>query len=304
VSRAGSNGVGARAGGERVVLVTGAARGIGAATARELAARGHRLALVGLEPERLAALAGELGERHVWHEVDVTDQAQLDAAVAATVERLGGIDVVVANAGIASYGTVAQTSSEAFQRVVDVNLTGAFRTVQAALPHVIARRGYVLVVASMASFTVLGGLAAYCASKAGADALAGALRQEMAHRGVAVGSAHPSWIDTDMVRDASRDLAAFTRMRALLPWPMRSTTSVEECAQALADGIEGRARRIYVPRAAQVVQWLRPLLASAPAERLMLRRAGSLIPVMEAEVDALGSSLSERVSASDPTGVR
>lgn len=291
-----------RAAGERAALVTGAARGIGAATARGLAARGYRVALVGLEPERLAALAGELGERHCWFEVDVTDQSQVDAAVEGTVERLGGIDVVVANAGIVSYGTVVQTAPEAFRRVVDVNLTGAFRTAHAALPHVIDRRGYVLIVASMASFTVLGGLAAYCASKAGADALAGALRQEVAHRGVAVGSAHPSWIDTDMVRDATHDLDAFGRMRAMLPWPMRSTTSVEECARAFADGIERRSRRIYVPRSAQLLQWLRPLLASAPAERLMLSRAGELIPAMEAEVDALGSSVSERVRRNDPTG--
>ena len=220
--------------------------------------------------------------------------------MAEAADRLGGIDVVVANAGISSYGTVAQTSPDAFQRVVEINLTGAFRTVHAALPHVIDRRGYVLVVASMASFTALGGLAAYCASKAGADALTGALRQEVAHRGVAVGSAHPSWIDTDMVRDADRDLATFRSMRAMLPWPMRATTSLEECGQTIADGIERRARRIYVPRAAALVQWLRPLLASRPAEWVMLRRAGRLIRAMEAEVAAVGDSVSERVRESDP----
>jgi NAD(P)-dependent dehydrogenase (short-subunit alcohol dehydrogenase family) len=286
-------------GGGRVALISGAARGIGAATARVLARRGYRLSLVGLEPEALAALADELGGDHAWFEVDVTDQAQLESAVAGTVERLGGIDVVVANAGIASYGTVRQTPPHVFQRVVDINLTGAFRTVQAALPHVAERRGYLLIIASMASFTALGGLAAYCASKAGADALAGSLRQEVAHRGVAVGSAHPSWIDTDMVRDVAADLATYRRMRAMLPWPMRATTSVEECAEAIADGIERRARRIYVPRAAQIVQWLRPLLASAPAEWAVLRITGRLMPQMEAEVDSLGRSLSERVGELD-----
>ncbi len=290
--------------GERVALITGAARGIGAATARTLAARGQRVSLVGIEPARLEQLAAELGEGHAWFEADVTDQSQMDAAVAGTVERLGGIDTVVANAGIAGYGTVVQTSPDAFQRTVDINLTGAFRTAHAALPHVIERRGYVLIVASMASFAPSAGLGAYSASKAGADSLAAVLRQELAHRGAAAGSAHPSWIETDMVRDAAHDLASFRRMRELLPWPMRSTTSVEECAAALADGIERRARRIFVPRSAAIVQWLRPLLTSGPVERLTLRRSGTLIPDMEAEVEALGSSLSERVRRSDPTAVR
>lgn len=290
--------------GERVALITGAARGIGAATARTLAARGHRVSLVGIEPGLLEELAAELGEGHAWFEADVTDQSQIDAAVAGTVERLGGIDTVVANAGIAGYGTVVQTSPDAFQRTVDINLTGAFRTAHAALPHVIERRGYVLIVASMASFAPFAGLGAYSASKAGADSLAAVLRQELAHRGAAAGSAHPSWIDTDMVRDAKRDLGSFRRMRELLPWPMRATTSVEDCAGALADGIERRARRIFVPRSAAIVQWLRPLLTSGPVERLTLRRSGTLIPDMEAEVEALGSSLSERVRQSDPTAVR
>ncbi len=288
----------------RTVLITGAARGIGAATARAMARRGHRVALVGLEPEALRALADELGEGHAWFEADVTDQQQLKAAVAGTVERLGGIDVVVANAGIASYGTVAQVTADDFQRVVDINLTGAFRTVRAALPHVAERRGYVLIVASIASFTALGGMAAYSASKAGADSLAGALRQEVAHRGVAVGSAHPGWIDTDMVRDAASDLPSFRRMRALLPWPMHATTSVEDCAQAFADGIERRARRIYVPRGTAIVPWLRPLLSSRAGEWLMVRAAGRLMPAMEAEVDALGRSVSARVLESGAAGSR
>src|SRR5918996_2163302 len=139
----------------RGVLITGAARGIGAETARAVARRGGLVSLVGLEPERLEALATELGEGHTWHEADVTEGDSITAAVEATAERLGGIDVAVANAGIASYGTVEKFDPEAWARTVDVNLTGAFRTLHAALPHVIARRGYVLVVASQASFAPL-----------------------------------------------------------------------------------------------------------------------------------------------------
>src|SRR5689334_2972899 len=114
----------------KVVLVTGAARGIGAETARRLAARGARLSLVGMEPERLAALAAELGEGHAWFECDVTDQAALEAAVAGTVAKLGGIDVVVANAGIGCNGTVAVAPVEALVRTLEVNLIGVVRTVK------------------------------------------------------------------------------------------------------------------------------------------------------------------------------
>src|SRR4051812_4870632 len=91
----------------KVVCITGAARGIGAETARIAAARGARVALLGLEPELLASRAASLGGGHVWHDCDVTDQDALDRAVAATVASTGGIDVVVANAGIANNGTVA-----------------------------------------------------------------------------------------------------------------------------------------------------------------------------------------------------
>jgi NAD(P)-dependent dehydrogenase (short-subunit alcohol dehydrogenase family) len=120
------------------VLVTGAARGIGAATARDLAGRGARLALVGLEPDLLAALATELGcvqrpgDRHLWIEADVTDSAALQAATVQAVAALGGLDVVVANAGIASFGPVRSIDPEAFAKTVDVNLTGVFRPLHSA----------------------------------------------------------------------------------------------------------------------------------------------------------------------------
>lgn len=267
------------------VLVTGAARGIGAALARTLASGGARLALVGLEPELLAALAGELGPQHTWTAADVRDSSALDAAVASAVAHLGGLDVVVANAGVATYGTVRDADPAAFARTVDVNLTGVFRTVHATLPHVVASCGYVLVVASVASFTPLPGSSSYAASKAGVDALAASLALEVRHLGVRVGSAHPSWIDTDMVRGSERDLPAFAAMRARLPWPVNGTTTVEECARALARGIDRRARRVYVPGP---VALLRLLRGTGLAEVAQRRTAVALVPQLEAEVRSLG----------------
>src|SRR5690349_25103970 len=118
----------------KTVLITGAARGIGAELARQAADAGARVALLGLEPDRLAALADELGPGHSWAECDVTDQAAMAAAVESTLAAHGAIDVVVANAGIANHGTVAVTPPEAVAKVIEVNLLGVVRTVTSTLP--------------------------------------------------------------------------------------------------------------------------------------------------------------------------
>lgn len=281
----------------RVVAITGAARGIGATTARLAAARGARLALLGLEPDRLAALAAELGEAHRSFPCDVTDQAQLDGAVAGAVEAFGRLDVMVANAGVANNGTVAVNPPDALARTVEVNLTGVMRTASAALPHLVERRGYLLLVSSAAAFTVLPGMAAYCASKAGVEQFGNALRLEVAHLGVAVGSAHPCWIDTDLVRDQQRDLASFRETIKGLPWPMNAVTSVEDCARALVDGIERRRRRVYVPRTLAFVQALRTVTTGPLGELVLRRPAARRVPELEAEVRALGRAFGTRSTA-------
>ncbi|MCB0876156.1 MAG: SDR family oxidoreductase [Solirubrobacterales bacterium] len=281
----------------RVVLITGGARGIGAAVGAESGRRGARVALAGLEPDLLAETADRIGGGTHHVECDVTDMKSVEDAVASTVERFGGIDVVLANAGIGTYGTAEKGDPGAWLRTVDVNLSGVYRTLHATLPHVIERRGYIGVVCSIASFAPLAGMSSYNASKAGAEALVRAVRQEVGFRGVDVGAIHPSWIDTDMVRESELDLPSFRAARAKLPWPVRATTSVEACARAIVEGFEQRRARVFVPRTAVLTYWLRTLITSAAGERITGAESAVRVPQMEREIAALGRSGSERTSA-------
>ncbi len=216
----------------------------------------------------------------------------MESVAAQAVQRFGGIDTVVANAGIASYGSVLNVDPETFKRVIDVDVIGVFNTVRAALPSVIERRGYVLVVSSLAAFAPLAGMASYDVAKAGVEHFASALRQEVAYQGVEVGSAHMGWIDTPLVRDTKADLGAFGEMLSKLPWPLNKTTSVEQCVDAFVAGIEGRQRRVYCPRWVGLFRWLKPVLTLRAVEGPFIKGAATIVPRMDAEVAALGRSTS------------
>jgi NAD(P)-dependent dehydrogenase (short-subunit alcohol dehydrogenase family) len=271
----------------RSVLITGAARGIGAELARKAAARGARVALVGLEPELLARLADELGPEHLWVEADVTDPDALAAAVRRTVETFGGLDIAVANAGLAPLTTVATSSARTLARTIEVNLTGAMLTAHAALPAVTERRGHILLISSAAAFTVLPGMSAYCASKAGLERFGDVLRLEVSHKGVTVASAHPTWIDTDLVRDTEAALPTFKETRSKLPGPLGAYTSVEACAEALVENLETRGRRVFVPRSVGVVSAIRQVVTGVVAEKVMLPIVRSRVPQLEKDIAAL-----------------
>jgi NAD(P)-dependent dehydrogenase (short-subunit alcohol dehydrogenase family) len=271
----------------RSVLITGAARGIGAALARKAADRGARVALVGLEPEELAKVAAELGPEHLWVEADVTDAEALRTAVQRTVETFGGLDIVVANAGIAPMTTVMTSSAHALARTIEVNLIGAMLTAHAALPEVAKRTGHVLLISSAAAFTVLPGMSAYCAAKAGLERFGDALRLEVAHRGVTVASAHPTWIDTDMVRDTEAALPTFKATRKQLPGPLGAFTSVEACAEALVENLETRGRRVFVPGSVAVVSALRQMVTGVLAEKVAMLVSAKRVPQLERDIAAL-----------------
>jgi len=275
----------------KVVFITGGARGIGAEVARRLRNKGAKLVLIDLDTVELAALAAELGEDRVLTVVaDVRDLSAMQAAADKAVEHFGGIDVVLANAGIASYGSVLQVDPDMVKRVLDVNLLGAFHTARATLPALLERRGYLLIVSSLAAFTAAPTMAPYDMSKAGNEHLANALRLEVGHQGVSVGSAHMAWIDTAMVRDPKADLPSFGEFLARLPWPLNKTTSLDRCAAAFVKGIEGRAEHVYCPRWVVLLRWLKPVLSTRVGEMPVRKLAAELMPQMDAEVAALGRS--------------
>lgn len=283
----------------KVALITGAARGIGAETAKALANNGVKLVLTDIDAEPLTELAVELGlevgEQNVVTAVcDVTDLTSMEEAVASGIERFGGIDLVLANAGIASYGSVKAIDPLAFKRVLDINVLGVFHTVRAALPSLIERRGYVLVVSSLAAFAPAPGLAAYNASKAGVEHFANALRLELASDGVGVGCAHMSWIDTPLVRDAKADLPAFQKLLDSLPGPLGRTTSVDVCVDAFVKGLAERKRKVYVPGWVGVLGLVKPALSSRLAERRGAHESERILSEIDAEVARMGRSTSAR----------
>lgn len=251
----------------RTALITGAARGIGAATARRLHARGANVALVGLEPDLLAALADELGERALPFEADVTDIRALERGVAATVERFGGLDIAIANAGIANGGTLMSAPVEAVERTFEVNLMGVWRTNRAVLPELVKRRGYVLNVASLAAASHAPLLGPYSATKAGVEALSDSLRGEMLPRGVAVGCAYFGFIDTDLVR-SGRAAASARVMDGELPRALRRPIPVDAAAAAIERGIGRRAPRVWAPWFVGPVLALRGVLQPLSERRL------------------------------------
>jgi NAD(P)-dependent dehydrogenase (short-subunit alcohol dehydrogenase family) len=279
----------------KVAVITGGANGIGAEVARRLHDKGAKLVLIDLDETRLTQAADRLGEDRVLAvAADVRDMGAMQGAADAGIERFGGIDIVVANAGIATYGSVLQVDPQAFKTLIDVNVVGLFHTVRATLPTIIERRGYVLIVSSGAAYLAPPGMAAYSASKAGVEHFANALRLEVAHLGVDVGSAHMSWIDTPLVRETKADLGTVHEMLAALPGPLGKTTSVEQCGRAFLDGIERRKRRVNCPGWVGLLRWLKPLLTSRVAEGRTRKTTPDTLPRMDAEVAALGRSMSAR----------
>jgi short-subunit dehydrogenase len=256
---------------DKTVLITGAANGIGAATARLLAVQKTHLSLLDIQGSALRQLTLDLGVEAICHEVDITHRKALDEAVANTLDRFGQLDVVVVNAGVVTVGSVEKGDPQAFERVIAVNLLGALQTVRVVLPHVIAAQGYILFVSSLAG-TIQGPLhAAYNCSKAGLQALANTLRLEVEGLGVDIGTAHIIYTATETGRGAVEHplIRGLPGLRITKPQP------VEETAALLVRGMQHRSRTIATPTARLAL--LVPDVFQLVVERLARRHGWAVI---------------------------
>ncbi|MFF1908311.1 SDR family oxidoreductase [Kitasatospora sp. NPDC058218] len=275
----------------QVVVVTGAARGVGAALARKLTLQGAKVALLGLEPAELKDVAALCGPGATAWEADVTDIEALTETARQIKEHYGRIDVVVANAGIAIGGPLLDSDHRAFSRVIEVNLLGSVATARAFLPALAESRGYLLQIASLAALTPAPLMSAYCASKSGVEAFAHSIRAEVAYQGVKVGVGYLSWTDTDMVRGADQD-AVLKQMRDRLPWPANRTYPLGPAVDRLVAGIARRSAHVYAQpwlRGMQPVRWILPSLIAAVGSRDMARLAPQLAATAASRLRPVGA---------------
>ncbi|WP_194832534.1 SDR family NAD(P)-dependent oxidoreductase [Nocardia sp. XZ_19_369] len=239
----------------RRVLITGAARGIGAALARQLYEAGAKVALLGLEEELLGEVARECGDAP-WRYCDVGDVEQVDRVVEMLVGELGGLDVVVANAGVARQLPLIGGDPAVMEETLAVNVLGVYYTVRAAGPHISHANGYALVVSSLAAAVNLPLVGAYSASKAAVEALGHTLRIELKHTGAKVGIAYFAELDTDMTSRGFGTAAA----RAILG---RSTVSgvapLGPAIDSVEKAIARRRRQVVSPWWVAVALPFRPI---------------------------------------------
>jgi NAD(P)-dependent dehydrogenase (short-subunit alcohol dehydrogenase family) len=257
---------------ERVAFVTGGAQGIGAATARALSRRGALVAIGDVQEDRARELAESLPGEGLAIAMDVRDRAAVGAAVAAAVERFGFLDLLVNNAGVGEPRTIDELDEETWQRTLDVNLTGPFRMVKAALPELRRRRGHIVTVASMAARVWAPTLGHYSASKAGVAAFNETLRVELRREGIEITTVYLGTVDTPLLAAGLEDSALTDRMRLNVERARRLGLSplvaVDDVGEAIAAAVEKRRRSVILPGRAKL-----PFYAGAPIQHVIERTA-------------------------------
>ncbi len=276
----------------KVALVTGAARGIGFETARQLHMRGASVAVVDLNASDAREAAERIGERAIGIATDVTDHSAVMQSVAETVERFGGLDIVVANAGIAQsqMATTRGISVEEWERVFEVDLLGVWRTVRAALPQIVEREGHIVVTSSVYAF--MNGVfnSPYAVAKAGVESMGRALRTELMPLGASASVAYFGWVDTKMVQDAT-ERAHSNRLRENTPDFLLKRIPPSEAGAAIVRGIEERSPRIFAPRWWRYISALRGILNPLLDRRMESdRRMIKTVLEVESDTDEQGAA--------------
>lgn len=218
---------------DKTVLITGAGSGIGAATARRFAAEGANVVLNGRRRDKLDAVAADLDPaRTLVHPGDASVEAEVEALVAAAVDRFGGLDVLVANAGVFAGSSATKTATDDWRTVMATNLDGVFFAVRASLPHLIARRGNIVGVASVSGLGGDWGAVAYNASKGGVVNLTRALALDNGRHGVRVNSVCPSLTITEMTADMTDNAELMAKFSERIP--MGRAAEAKEVASVIA----------------------------------------------------------------------
>lgn len=246
----------------KVVLITGAAGGIGAATARELHACGARLVLTDVTQASVDHLAAEFDpERTLALALDVTDAAATKAVVQHAVDRFGRLDIAFANAGIAWRdlpATMYSCDEQEFERIVEVDLLGVWRTIKAALPEVLRNEGQVLVTASVYAFVNGMVNAPYAASKAAVEMLARSLRAELGGTGATASVLYPGWVTTPIAKVGFGGNTLATKLiEKGFPAPLRRPIQPDDVAKGVVKGLRARQPRIMAPFRWAPFSWTR-----------------------------------------------
>lgn len=257
-----------RLGPDTRALVTGASKGIGRALCAELAARGATVGMVARGEEALREAALQLDAMPL--PADVADSGAVEAAVSAFAEQASGIDLVVANAGIARYAPFADQDLADIEQMVAINVLGTIYTVRAVLPHLLDRgSGHIVIVSSGAGLRAFPGAAVYGATKAADRGFAEALRHELSGTGVSVTSVFPGEVATDLHTGRREGLPDWRKSDDELP--------VEDAVRAILDGVEADLRNVYVPREVRLLGFNG--IAPRAVDRLLASlRGGSAAP--------------------------
>jgi NAD(P)-dependent dehydrogenase (short-subunit alcohol dehydrogenase family) len=275
----------------KVALVTGAARGIGYETARQLHLRGASVTVLDIDAAEAHEAAERIGPRAIGLATDVTDHSAVMQSVAETVDRFGGLDVVVANAGIAQkkMATVRGIGVEEWERVFEVDMLGVWRTARAALPQVVERQGHIVVTSSVYAF-VNGMLnSPYAVAKSGVESLGRSLRAELTPLGASASVAYFGFVDTKLVQDAVA--ANGDRMQQNLPEFLRKRITPDQAGAAVVRGIEERAPRIFAPKWWRYVSAFRGLINPLLDRRMDSDpRVLTTIREVEGEADEQGAA--------------
>lgn len=227
---------------DKVVFITGGARGLGAGLAVKVLNHGGRVFIVDVNEQSVKDRVELLGPNAQGCACDVTNLEDLDKAMQTCAQQFGHIDAVVANAGILRMSSIEHMDPADFHNVMNVNTTGVFNTIRCSIPHLRATKGYLQVVSSLAAAIHVPLMSHYAASKAAAEALADVARQELAPDGIDVGCVHPTFAKTDMIKENDTGVLWGGHKGAF------GAVEADVVIEAMFKGLVHRTRKIITPK--------------------------------------------------------